>query len=75
MFNNKEKNGEYSISIDFYSGDSLLNKETDYVIYSKELYGNPYAFTDELTHFVVLPFKIKDITEINRIGITLITQE
>ena len=40
-------------------------------IYSSELYGNPYAFTENFNHFVLLPFELSDITKLRQIEIKL----
>lgn len=40
-------------------------------LYSAELYGNPYAFTESFNHFVLLPFELSDITKIKQMEIKL----
>lgn len=77
LFKNDEKTGQYAISIGFLdkAGNILhgeLDNVSEYTIYSQELYGNPYAFTNSFKHFMLLPFKIQDITQIDQIVIKFI---
>lgn len=72
-----EQSGQYAISIEFFddNGNELykkINEVSEYTIYSTELTGNPYAFDENFTHFMLLPFTMENITQIQKIKIKFI---
>lgn len=72
-----EQSGQYAISIEFFDNSEnelykKINGVSEYTIYSTELTGNPYAFDENFTHFMLLPFAMEDITQIQKIKIKFI---
>ena len=67
--------GSYALQLSFWNGDTNLAPNNDnLIISSKNLYGNPYNFTSQLSfqHLFPWPTEITNITEITDIQLKLI---